>query len=41
MSMLDWIMLAVPVLITAIIGVKTQKYTRSVADFMSASRVAG
>ncbi|MGC8540504.1 MAG: hypothetical protein ACP5QA_07725 [Phycisphaerae bacterium] len=41
MSMLDWIMLAVPVLITAIIGVKTQKYTRSVADFMPASRVAG
>lgn len=41
MSILDWIMLAVPVLITAIIGIKTQKYTRSVADFMSASRVAG
>lgn len=41
MSPLDWLTLLIPVVITAIIGIKTRRYTRSVADFMSASRVAG
>ena len=41
MSPLDWLTLLIPIVVTGIIGIKTRKYTRSVADFMSASRVAG
>lgn len=37
----DWLVMIVPILVVGWIGLKTRKYTRSVADFMAASRVAG
>src|SRR5688500_438287 len=41
MSALDWLVLAVPVVIVALVALRTRKYTRSVADFMAANRCAG
>jgi SSS family solute:Na+ symporter len=38
---LDWLMVLVPLSLVAFIVVKTRKYTRSVAAFMAADRVAG
>ena len=37
LTSLDWLVLAVPVAIVAMVALKTRKYTRSVADFMAAS----
>ena len=37
----DWAVVAVPLLLVAGIAIWTQRYARSVADFMSASRCAG
>lgn len=41
MHLVDWMVLFVPMAIVTLVAIKTQKYVRSVADFMSASRVAG
>ena len=41
MQLLDWILLGLPLLIVIGIGVYTQRYMKSVADFMSGGRLAG
>lgn len=41
MFWLDWIIVFIPVIVVFAIGMKSQKYVRSVADFLAASRVAG
>ena len=41
MFWLDWILVFVPLLVVMVIGLKSQKYVKSVADFLAAGRVAG
>ena len=41
MAWLDWIIVAIPLLIVLAIGLKSQRYVKSVADFLAAGRVAG
>ena len=41
MTSVDWLVLAVPVVLVALVALKTRRYTRSVADFMAANRCAG
>lgn len=41
MKTLDWIVIAVPLLVVLAIGIYTQRYMKSVADFMSGGRLAG
>ncbi len=41
MHWIDWIIVIVPMVIVGIIGFRTQKYVKGVADFLSAGRVAG
>lgn len=41
MNWIDWIIVLGPLVIVGIIGLKTQKYVKSVSDFLSAGRVAG
>ncbi|NLW86162.1 MAG: sodium:panthothenate symporter [Planctomycetes bacterium] len=41
MSLVDWLIVAVPLLIVIIIGLKAQSHVKGVADFLSAGRVAG
>ena len=41
MFWLDWIIIFIPILVIIVAACKSQKYTRGVADFLSASRVAG
>ena len=41
MSTLDWLVVCVPVVLVALVALRTRKYTRSVADFMAAIRCAG
>ncbi len=41
MHWIDWLIVCVPLLLVAVIGVRTQKYVRGVSDFLSAGRVAG
>ena len=41
MTPVDWLVLVVPVLLVALVALKTRRYTRSVADFMAANRCAG
>ncbi|NQU11208.1 sodium:panthothenate symporter, partial [bacterium] len=41
MHWIDWILVAIPLLILAWIGFKTQKYLQGVSDFLAAGRVAG
>jgi len=41
MSLLDWIITAVPLLLVLALGIYSNKYVRGVADFMSAGRCAG
>jgi SSS family solute:Na+ symporter len=40
MHTLDWFMVAAPLILVLIVGIYTQQYARSVADFLSAGRVA-
>jgi SSS family solute:Na+ symporter len=37
----DWLIVAVPMIVVGVIGYKTQKYCRGVADFMTGGRAAG
>ena len=41
MTWLDWIIVIVPLLTVLFIGLKSQRYVKSVADFLAAGRVAG
>lgn len=41
MSWLDWLIMVVPIVVVATIGVYTRRYMRSVADFMAGGRNAG
>jgi SSS family solute:Na+ symporter len=41
MHLVDWLMVGLPLAVVLVVAARTKKYTRSVADFMSASRVAG
>ena len=41
MGWLDWVLIWVPLLIVVYFGMKSQKYVKSVADFLSAGRIAG
>ncbi len=41
MHWLDWVFVALPLMIVVIVGVYAQRQVRSVADFMSANRSAG
>jgi len=41
MQLADWLVLVVPIVLVALVALKTRKYTRSVADFMAANRCAG
>ena len=41
MFWLDWIIVFIPLLVVLAIGLKSQKYVKSVADFLAAGRVAG
>jgi SSS family solute:Na+ symporter len=41
MSILDWALVFLPLVIVLIVGIYAQRYVRSVADFMSANRSAG
>lgn len=41
MHLLDWIFLLSPILIVVSLGIYTQRYLKSVADFMSGGRLAG
>ncbi len=41
MFLLDWIIVFIPLLVVLVIGLKSQKYVKSVADFLAAGRVAG
>ncbi len=41
LQILDWMMVIVPLAIVVYVGMRTRRYTRSVAGFMAAERVAG
>ena len=41
MSLLDWLILLIPTALVMGVGIYSKKYVRSVADFLSAGRVAG
>lgn len=41
MHWIDWIIVILPLCVVAFIGLKTQRYVKSVADFLTAGRVAG
>ena len=41
MGWLDWVIVVIPLLIVLVIGLKSQQYVKSVADFLAAGRVAG
>ena len=41
MSWLDWILVFIPLVVVAVIGLRSQKYVHTVADFLAAGRVAG
>jgi len=41
MQLLDWLPVIMPLLILVGIGIYTQRYMKSVADFLSSGRVAG
>ncbi len=41
MHWIDWLIVAVPLMVVICIGYRTQKYVHGVSDFLSAGRVAG
>ncbi|MFA5866270.1 MAG: hypothetical protein WC975_16485 [Phycisphaerae bacterium] len=41
MHLIDWLILAVPMIIVTLIAIKTQRYIKGVSDFMTGGRAAG
>ena len=41
MSLLDWLIVCIPLVIVAVIALRAQRYVKSVSDFLTAGRVAG
>ena len=41
MFWLDWIIIFIPIVMVIVAAFKSQKYSRGVADFLTANRVAG
>ena len=41
MNWVDWIFVGIPILLVILAALKSQKYVKGVADFISAGRVAG
>ena len=41
MFFLDWLIIWIPILVVIYAALRTQKYVKGVADFLSAGRVAG
>ena len=41
MSLIDWLIVLIPVLIVAVVAFRAQRYVKGVADFLTAGRVAG
>ena len=41
MSVLDWLIVCIPLVIVAVIALRAQRYVKSVSDFLTAGRVAG
>ena len=41
MQLIDWLIMIVPLMVVAIVALRTHRYTQGVADFMSGSRCAG
>lgn len=41
MQLIDWLMIAVPLLVILSVAIYTQRYIKSVADFLSGGRLAG
>ncbi len=41
MSWIDWVIVCIPLMMVIGIGIKSQKYIKGVADFLTAGRVAG
>ncbi len=41
MHWIDWVLVAIPLGVVLLIGMKSQKYVRGVADFLTAGRVGG
>ena len=41
MSIIDWIIVCIPVCIVVFAAIKSQRYAKGVADFLTAGRVAG
>ncbi len=41
MHWIDWILVGIPLLVVVAIGLKSQRYVKSVSDFLTAGRVAG
>jgi Na+/proline symporter len=41
MTWIDWLIVIVPLIIVAVIGLRTQRYVKGVADFLAGGRVAG
>ncbi len=41
MHYIDWLLVIIPICIVVVIGLKAQRYVKSVSDFLAAGRVAG
>lgn len=41
MHMVDWLIVGIPLIVIAVICIKTQRYVKSVSDFLAGGRVAG
>ncbi|MBO7146868.1 MAG: sodium:panthothenate symporter [Lentisphaeria bacterium] len=41
MYWLDWLLVAIPLLVVILVALKSQKYVKNVSDFLTAGRVAG
>ena len=41
MSLIDWLIVLIPLLIVAAVAMRAQRYVKGVADFLTAGRVAG
>ncbi len=41
MHLVDWLIVVIPLIIVAVVGLRAQRYVRGVSDFLAAGRVAG